>query len=107
MPNEVNSVANIMLRQSLTASQVNHRVDQKNPTDMNAACNAFESLFVNYLMKEMRETIPQNELFGGGSAEKIYTSMLDSEVAKHVSGNRGIGLSDMLMQQMLRNTQKK
>jgi Rod binding domain-containing protein len=55
-------------------------------------------------MKEMRNTIPENELFGGGPAEKIYTTMLDGEVAKHVSKQRGIGLADMLYSQMARNS---
>ena len=64
------------------------------------ACRDFESLFVNYLMQKMRETIPENSLFGGGQAEQIYTGMLDNEVAKSVSQQRGIGLAAVMYAQM-------
>jgi flagellar protein FlgJ len=67
---------------------------------MKKACSDFESLFVNYLFKEMRATIPENGLLDGGSAEKIYTTMLDGEVAKELSARRGIGLADILYRQM-------
>ncbi|MEJ2158482.1 MAG: rod-binding protein, partial [Desulfobacteraceae bacterium] len=49
------------------------------------ACDDFEALFVKYMMQQMRETIPENGLFGQSQAEKIYTGMLDDEVAKSVS----------------------
>jgi flagellar protein FlgJ len=65
------------------------------------ACRDFESLFVNYLLKQMRRTVPQDGLFGGGQAEKIYTSMMDSEVAKEISRQRGLGLAPMMYHQMM------
>jgi flagellar protein FlgJ len=68
--------------------------------DLEIACRDFESLFVNYLMQKMRDTIPDNSLFGGGQAEKIYTGMLDNEVAKSVSQQRGIGLAAVMYAQM-------
>jgi len=68
--------------------------------ELEQACRDFESLFVNYLMQKMRDTIPENSLFGGGQAEKIYTGMLDNEVAKSVSQHRGIGLAAIMYAQM-------
>lgn len=65
------------------------------------ACRDFESLFVNYLLKQMRQTVPQDGLFGGGQAEKMYTSMMDSEVAKEISRQRGLGLAPMMYHQMM------
>jgi flagellar protein FlgJ len=65
------------------------------------ACRDFESLFVDYLFKQMRRTVPQNGLFGGGQAEKMYTSMMDSEVAKEISRQRGLGLAPMMYRQMM------
>ena len=77
------------------------KVDQKpGDKDLEGACRDFESLFVNYLMQKMRDTIPDNPLFGGGQAEKIYTGMLDSEIAKSISQNRGIGLAALMYAQM-------
>lgn len=65
------------------------------------ACRDFESLFVNYMLKQMRETVPQNGLFGGGQAERMYTSMMDAEVAKQISKQRGLGLAPIMYQQMM------
>jgi Rod binding domain-containing protein len=49
----------------------------------------------------MRRTVPQDGLLGGGQAEKMYTSMMDSEVAKQISRQRGLGLAPMMYQQMI------
>lgn len=67
---------------------------------LEAACRDFESIFVNYMMQKMRDTVPEDEMFGGGQAEKIYSGMLDSEVAKSVSHQRGIGLAAIMYAQL-------
>ena len=68
--------------------------------ELEKACHQFESLFIKYMLQTMRETIPENSLFGGGQAEKIYTGMLDDEVAQTVSQQRGIGLAAIMYNQM-------
>lgn len=68
--------------------------------ELEKACHQFESLFIKYMLQTMRETIPENQLFGGGRAEKIYTGMLDDEVAKSISQQRGIGLAAVMYAQM-------
>jgi len=64
------------------------------------AASEFESLFINQMLKSMRETITKSELFHGGNAEDIYTSMLDSELSKNMASSGGIGLADMLLRQL-------
>lgn len=71
-----------------------------NDRELEKACHQFESLFVKYMLQTMRDTIPENNLFGGGQAEKIYTGMLDDEVAQSVSQQRGIGLAAIMYAQM-------
>lgn len=75
--------------------------DSKKSEKMQKACQDFESLFLHYMMKEMRQTVPQDALFGGGQAESLYTSMLDAEVAKKISSQRGMGLAPILFQQLI------
>jgi len=70
--------------------------------ELKKACSELESLFVYYLLKEMRATIPKSGFIGGGKAEEIYTSMLDSQLAKDLSSKGGIGLSSMLVNQLSR-----
>ena len=45
------------------------------------ACAELEALFISYLFKEMRATVPKSEFISGGKAEELYTSMLDNQVA--------------------------
>jgi Rod binding domain-containing protein len=65
------------------------------------ASQDFESLFVNYMLQQMRNTIPEQSLFGGGQAEKIYTSLLDTELSKTISQEHSIGLANLIYTQML------
>jgi Rod binding domain-containing protein len=85
----------------LTTSRIRTR-DQAEPGGkaLEKTCRDFESLFINYLMQEMRKTIPEDSLFGGGEAEKIYSSMLDSEVSKTIAQQRSIGLATLLYEQL-------
>ena len=63
-------------------------------------CRQMESLFIHHLLKEMRATIHRSGFITGGRAEEIYTSMMDAEMATKISGRGGIGLADMLIQQL-------
>ena len=68
--------------------------------EMRAVCRQMESLFIHHLLKEMRASIPKSGFIGGGRAEEIYTSMMDAEMAINISNRGGIGLSEMLLQQL-------
>jgi Rod binding domain-containing protein len=48
----------------------------------------------------MRATIPKSDFLNGGKSEEIYTSMLDSEMARELSAKGGIGLSSVLLDQL-------
>ena len=90
-----------------------HRtINQKKGASGNAAsdpelaetCRQMESLFINHLFKEMRASIQRSGFISGGRAEEIYTSMMDAEMAVKLSNRGGIGLADMLMQQLTHST---
>jgi len=68
------------------------------------AASEFESLFINQMLKSMRDTITKSDLFHGGNAEEIYTSMLDTELSKNMARSGGIGLADMLLRQLSNGT---
>ncbi|MCJ7615162.1 MAG: rod-binding protein [Desulfobacterales bacterium] len=72
----------------------------KSDARLKEACFELESLFINYLLKEMRATIPKSGFISGGKAEEIYTSMLDSQLAKEMASGGGIGLSSLLRDQL-------
>ena len=86
------------MQQSLKSGKLSQSVE--NAPKLKEACAEFESLFISYLLKEMRATIPKNGLISGGRAEEIYTSMLDTEISKEMASQRGIGLSSLFLDRL-------
>ena len=67
------------------------------------ACADMESVFIYHLLKEMRSTIPDSGLTGeGGSMKEMYNHMTDSQLARELADNGGIGLSEILFRQLNR-----
>jgi flagellar protein FlgJ len=60
----------------------------------------FESFFLYFMLKVMRESVPQTSLFGGGPAQEIYTSLFDEEISKAMAVRGGLGLSDLLLKEL-------
>ncbi|MDJ0808637.1 MAG: rod-binding protein [Desulfobacterales bacterium] len=76
-----------------------HTRDQKR---LNKACAEFEALLVQKLFQTMRASIPKSGLIDGGSAEEIYTAMLDQKVAQDMALQGGLGLSARMKAQIVR-----
>lgn len=91
------SVSPISAYSQAEATKGPSRESQK---ELKRAVADFESLFINQMFKSMRATIGKSELFHGGKAEDIYTSMLDTELSKNMAQAGGIGLADMLLRQL-------
>ena len=64
------------------------------------ACQDFESLLVNQMLEQMRRTVPKSGFLDEGSAGQIYHSMLDGELAKQISQQKGIGLAPIIYRQI-------
>lgn len=60
----------------------------------------FESLFLNLVLKSMRDTVPKSELLNGGNAEDVYRSMLDSEYAQQMAKLGQTGLAASIEKQL-------
>jgi murein DD-endopeptidase MepM/ murein hydrolase activator NlpD len=64
------------------------------------ASQMFEAQFVKMMLGEMRRTVSQNGLINGGFGEEMFTDVLDQERAEVIVKGRGIGLSQMLEEQL-------
>jgi flagellar protein FlgJ len=75
----------------------------QDPAALKEAAKQFESLFTQMLLKSMREA---NSSFGdsmfGGQQGELYQDMFDDQIAMQLSKGRGLGLADMLVQQLTR-----
>lgn len=63
-------------------------------------CKDFEAIFVQMIMKNMRNTVPDDGLFEKSQAQSIFEGMLDEEFSQKISSAGGFGLSDMLFTQL-------
>ena len=71
------------------------------PEALRKAAQQFEGLFMNMVMKSMRDATPQDSPFDSQQS-RMYTSMLDQKVSDNFS-KRGVGLADALMRQLSNN----
>ncbi|MCY1165691.1 MAG: flagellar assembly peptidoglycan hydrolase FlgJ [Pseudomonadota bacterium] len=67
---------------------------------MKQASKQFEVMFMQMVLKSMREATPSGGMFGG-QQEKMYTSMLDQQLSQNLSG-RGLGLAEAMYAQLRR-----
>jgi peptidoglycan hydrolase FlgJ len=63
-----------------------------------ATAKQFEAMFLGMVLKSMREATPKDGLFDSEQT-KLYTSMLDQQLAQHLSA-RGTGLAEVMTRQL-------
>ena len=63
------------------------------------ACQGFESIFIQKMWQEMRNTLPKSNLLQGRE-EQFWQGMYDQELAKKMAGAGGVGLADMMYAQL-------
>ncbi len=64
------------------------------------ACKEMESVFMAHLLKSMRSTVTSTDLFGSEKEESMFRDMLDDEIARAASEQKGIGIAEMLYRQL-------
>jgi flagellar protein FlgJ len=71
---------------------------QNSPEALKATAKQFEALFMNMMIKSMRDATPQDGMFDNEQS-KMYTSMLDQQISQTMA-SRGVGLADVLVRQL-------
>lgn len=78
-----------------------HLMAKQNPDEaLQKAAQQFEALFMNMLLKSMREATPKDGLFDSQQTQ-FFTQMYDQQLSQHLS-TKGIGIADMMVQQLTR-----
>lgn len=78
-------------------AQAKHAPDQA----LKAAAQQFEAVFLNMMLKSMREATPQDGIFDSDQT-RMFTGMLDQQLAQSMA-SRGVGLADIMVRQLSRN----
>lgn len=97
--NPVKAAANLAIDgQSL--AQLRAQAKSSPDQALKAAAQQFESVFMNMMLKSMREATPQDGMMDSDQT-RMFTGMLDSQLSQNMS-SKGIGLADMLVKQLSR-----
>ncbi len=59
----------------------------------------FESLFLQMMLKSMRDTVPEGGMFSGGDVG-FYQDMMDSQLSVTLSEGGGVGLAKIIERQL-------
>ncbi len=70
----------------------------KNKANLEALAEEFESMFVNQMLKQARESKLADELFSSNE-EDNFGSMLDQERSRSLALNLDLGIADALLRQ--------
>jgi len=66
---------------------------------INEVASQFEALFVQQMMKSMRDAVPKSDLMNSDHLD-TYQAMADQQMAVNLSQQGGIGIARMLVEQM-------
>lgn len=85
----------------------NLRKDARNDpqASLRAVAQQFESVYLNMMLKSMREASFGDPLFDSNNSN-MYRDMYDNQIAMHMSQQKGMGLADMLVKQLQQNLPK-
>ena len=68
------------------------------PDALKGAATQFEAMFLNMMLKSMRDATPQEGMLDNQQT-KMFTGMLDQQMSQNLA-KRGVGLADMLTRQL-------
>jgi len=69
--------------------------------ELKKACAGFEAIFLNTMIKSMRESLPGDALFNESNGTNIYKSMYDQYLAEELSNSTtSVGIKEFLYEQL-------
>jgi flagellar protein FlgJ len=92
----------ISSRFALDAQSVDKlRLQAKQDPDaaLRAVAQQFEGIFMNMMLKSMREATPKDGMLDSEQGN-LYTQLFDQQLAQKLSTGKGLGVADMLVKQL-------
>lgn len=88
------------------AGVLERAAENKEEQRLKEVCQELEAVFLNMVFQRMRATIIRGGLIKESLGEDIFTSMLDSELAREMSKGGSTGIADVLYRQLSENIVK-
>ena len=81
------------------------KMDPKETARLQKVSKDFESIFLAYMLKTMRQSVDKGGLVEESQGEEIFGEMRDEELSKGMANAGGIGLSRLLVEQLKQSIQ--
>lgn len=98
---EIQSLIDSTLQQYQAGKTDRASLANKAPDKVGEAAQDFEAVFISQMLTPMFDGIEPDGMFGGGSAENVYKSMMLEEYGKLLAANGGVGISGAVKAEML------
>lgn len=80
-------------------AQLRRQSQEKSPEVLREVANQFEAIFTQMMLKSMRQASLGEGIFDSKQSE-FYRDMYDQQLSVHLSAGSGLGLADMIVQQL-------
>ncbi|MFM9835450.1 MAG: flagellar assembly peptidoglycan hydrolase FlgJ [Methylophilaceae bacterium] len=95
------STAELNGKLAIDANSLNNlkqAAQENSPEAIRGVAKQFEAIFMNMMLKSMRDATPQEDPFSSDQS-RTYTSMLDQQLSSNLT-NKGMGLAEILTRQL-------
>jgi Rod binding domain-containing protein len=90
----------------LTNSKTLGMSQPNSPERRKQALQEFEHLLAFQLLREMRKTVPKNDLMGNSTESDYYDEMMDDFLAGQMANSGQLGVAKLMEEQLLRGMGK-
>ena len=80
-------------------AQLRNAAQERSPDAIKETARQFEGMFIQMMLKAMRDTLPSDGILGGQQV-KFYQEMYDKQISLELARNKGIGLAEALYRQL-------
>lgn len=80
-------------------NELKTRAGQDPQANLTAVARQVEGMFVQMMLKSMREALPKDGLFSSEQT-RLYTSLYDQQIAQQITVGKGLGLAEQMMKQL-------
>ncbi|MCB9478826.1 MAG: rod-binding protein [Deltaproteobacteria bacterium] len=96
------SLANRAAQEASLLAEQTGKIDPQRDEELWGAAEGFEKIFLQSMLKQMRETVMQDEnSIDSSNASKVYTGLLDEQFAETGSGAHRFGIAKMVHDSMV------
>jgi len=84
---------------SQSLNELKTKAGQDPQANLRPVARQVEGMFVQMMLKSMRETLPKDGLFSSDQT-RLYTSMYDQQIAQQMTAGKGLGLAEEMVKQL-------